>query len=301
MAVATIDLARAGTALPGTDDVADVAEPLFHACPVDAACPHCGGEPGRTLDWSFVDAVYCISLFERDDRMALAAAELHRVGLCRKVLFYRPRRHPSRVIEGIWESHRAVARHALARGVQTALIFEDDAVFTRRITPERLADVAATMARLPVGWQLYFLGHWPLKARFLDRSLLATASACAHAYIASRRHLEWLDAHPFSARHGAYDRRAGGGIDAAYACLQQCYAYFPMLAIQAVRGSDHMAEKKATRRVKKLKHLVTRTDLGEILLSRCMRLNELAVAGIGAVAGAAEWLARRLPRRHVRS
>jgi len=298
MAAATIDLARPGIAVPHAGDLADVGEPLFHACPVDTACPHCRGEAGRALDWSFVHAVYCISLVERDDRMALAASELHRVGLCRKVLFYRPRRHPSRVIEGIWESHRAVARHALARGVQTALIFEDDAVFTRRITPERLADVAATMARLPVGWQLYFLGHWPLKARFLDRNLLATASACAHAYIASHRHLEWLDAHPFSARQNAYDRRAGGGIDAAYAKLPNCYAYFPMLAIQAVRASDHMAEKKAKRRVKKLKHLVTRTDLGEILLSRCMRLNELAVAGIGAVAGAGEWLAGCLRRHH---
>ena len=48
-----------------------------------------------------------------------------------------------------------------------------------------------------------------------------------------------------------------------------------------------------TRPVRRFKHLVTRTSLGEILLSRLMRPNELLIAGIGAVAGAAERLGRR--------
>lgn len=295
MAAATLDLPRAPSVRSAAEIGADGLH--FHPCPTEVDCPHCRGTVAPALDWSFIDTVYCISLEERDDRMRLAAAELHRVGLCRRVLFYRPRRHPVRVIEGIWESHRAVARHALESGATSALILEDDAVFTRRITPRRLADVARTMGRLPVGWRLYFLGHWPLKARFCGWNLLATASACAHAYIASHRHLEWLDAHPFHSRRDAYDRRAGGGIDAAYATLPQSYAYFPMLAVQAVRGSDHMAEKKATRPVKKLRHLVTRTDLGEILLSRLMRPNELIMAGLGAAAGAAETLVARLRRR----
>ena len=63
-----------------------------------------------------------------------------------------------------------------------------------------------------------------------------------------------------------------------------------MLAIQAMRGSDHLAHKRATRPVKKLRHLVTRTALGEVLLSRLMRTNEFLVAAIGAVAGAVERL-----------
>ena len=270
-----------------------VFRPAFHKVPFDAACPHCRGEtdaaPGRARpgDWSFVDVAYCISLRDRPDRLALAAAELHRTGLCQKTVFHRPERHPSQVIAGIWEAHRAVALHALARGAGTALVLEDDVRFTRPITPKRLARVRRAMARLPEGWRIFFLGHWPLSARFRSLDTLETRSACAHAYVASRHLMHWLADHPFDRRGDAYDKRAGGGIDAAFAALGRTFAYFPMLAIQAVRGSDHMAAKKATRPVRKLRHLVTRTSLGEQLLSRLMRTNELAVAAIGAIAGAA--------------
>ena len=68
-------------------------EAVWHPCPTDPACPHCGGAaPGTAaaLDWSFLDAAYCISLKIRDDRAAQAAAEFHKVGLCQRVLFYRP-------------------------------------------------------------------------------------------------------------------------------------------------------------------------------------------------------------------
>lgn len=274
----------------------------FHPVPLDPGCPHCRDSGGTrdtavpTADWSFADAVYCISLEERDDRMQAAAREFHRIGLCRRVLFFRPARHPTRVIEGIWEAHRAVARHALERGAERVLVMEDDVRFTRRITQRRLARVAAAIDRLPAGWTIFFLGHWPLQARFRSLDTLETNSACAHAYLASRHLLHWLEANPFPGRRNEIDHRAGAGIDAAYAKLDGSYAYFPMLAIQAVRGSDHMAEKIRTRRVKKLRHLVTRTRLGEILLSRLMRPNEFLIAGIGAIAGAAERLGLRRPR-----
>lgn len=271
--------------------------PAFHALAPDPACPHCRDSAAEGApDWSFVDAVYCISLAERADRAALAAAELHAAGLCRRVLFHRPTRHPTRIIEGIWEAHRSVARHALAAGARTALILEDDVKFTRRPTAARVARVAAAMDRLPPGWSIFFLGHWPLKARFRAVDTLETWSACAHAYIANRALLDWLDAHPFAARAQDYEKRAGGGIDAAYARLPGCFAYFPMLAIQAVRGSDHMAAKKRRKKVRRLKHLVTRTSLGEFLLSRLMRANELTIAAIGLVAGGGQWLGRRRPR-----
>lgn len=289
---------RAAAGVRPTDGTAG----RFHPVPLDPACPHCRGgshaatAPVLTADWSFADAVYCISLEERDDRMQAAAREFHRIGLCRRVLFLRPTRHPTRVIAGIWEAHRAVARHALDRGAERVLVMEDDVRFTRRITRRRLARVGAAIDRLPPGWTIFFLGHWPLKARFHSLDTLETNSACAHAYLASRRLLHWLEANPFAGGKCDIDHRAGAGIDAAYAKLDGSYAYFPMLAVQAVAGSDHMAEKIRTRPVKKLRHLVTRTRLGEILLSWLMRPNEFLIAGIGAVAGAAERLRLRRPR-----
>jgi len=272
------------------------ADERFHACPIDPDCPYCQGQARAedAPDWSFAEAVYCISLIDRDDRAALAAREFHKAGLCRRVLFYRPVRHPTRVIEGIWESHRAVGRHALDRGVRTALIFEDDVAFTRRIDRARTARIADAVRRLPPDWTLFFLGHWPLKARFVAPDILATSSACAHAYLASPRLLDWLAANPFSKTARDRARIVGGSIDAAYARLDGSYAYFPMLAVQAVRGSDHMAQKKGRRRITKLKHLVTRTDLGEHMLCRLMRPNEVVIAGLGAVAGLGERVMARV-------
>lgn len=267
----------------------------LHACPPDPACLHCSGaRPGP--DWSFVDRVYCISLAERPDRMVRAAREFHRVGLCRRVVFYRPDRHPTRVIEGIWQSHRTVALHAREQGAETALIFEDDVAFAAWVGPRTVAAVARAFERLPPDWTIFFLGHWPLKARFVRPNLLRTASACAHAYVASPRLLAWLADNPFSKEVRDRERIAGGGIDASYARLPQAFAFFPMLATQAARGSDHMAEKKRTKPITKLKHLVTRTDLGEFLLARMMRPNELVIATTALAAAGGEWLRRSLVR-----
>lgn len=263
---------------------------VFHPCPADPDCATCRG--GTVFDWSFVDAVYCISLASRPDRAALAAAELHRVGLCSRALFYRPQLHPRSVVEGIWESHRAVASHALARGASRALILEDDVAFARWVRPSTIRAVGEAMRRLPDGWTIYFLGHWPLRVRFVRRNIVRTRSGCAHAYVASEPLLAWLRDTPFSKEKRQRARIVGGGIDASYASMDGAFAYVPMLAVQAVRGSDHMAEKKRKRRIRRLRHVVTRTSLGEILMSKLMRPNELIHVGLAALAAAGGLLRR---------
>ena len=251
---------------------------LFHACPRDPACPECmAGSPadGGAFDWSFVDGAYCISLRNRPDRAAAAAAEFHRVGLCRKVVFYRPHKHPTRPKIGIWEAHRAVGQEARRRGCRTVLVLEDDVRFASWIGPRTVRAVATALAALPSGWTIFFLGHWPLRAWFVRRNVLRSASACTHAYIASADLLSWLGDHPFGT--APFVRLAGTGIDAAYAALPGTYAYFPMLATQSESPSDHLSD-GARRKLKKIEHLFARWRHRERLLSRLMRPNELVVA-----------------------
>src|SRR5689334_22550815 len=219
--------------------------PLFHPCPPDPACPHCGtaATPGADRpDWSFVDGAYCISLRSRPDRAASAAAEFHRVGLCWKVVFYRPAKHPTRPKIGIWEAHRRVA-----------------------------------LEGLPPDWTIFFLGHWPLRAWFVRRNVLRSSSGGAHAYVASPRLLAWLRDHPFGT--APFVRLAGTGIDAAYAALPGAYALFPMLATQSGIVSDHLAD-GTKRKLKKPEHLFSRWRHRERLLSGLARPNELAVAAL---------------------
>jgi hypothetical protein len=264
---------------------------LFHPCPPDPGCPHCGaGAPAR-FDWSFLDAAYCISLKSRPDRAARAAAELHRLGLCRKAVFHRPAKHPTRPKVGIWEAHRAVGLEALARGQRTVLVLEDDVRFAPWVGPRTVRAVGRTLASLPPDWTIFFLGHWPLRAWFVRWNVLRSASGCAHAYIGSPRLLQWLRDHPFGT--APFVRLAGTGIDAAYAALPATYAYFPMMATQSGIVSDHLAD-GAKRKLKKPEHLFSRWRHRERLISGLMRPNELAVAALSPLFYAMDRLGRPL-------
>jgi GR25 family glycosyltransferase involved in LPS biosynthesis len=262
--------------------------PVYHPCPADPSCPYCSGSANRSggaLDWSFVDAAYCISLKTRDDRVAEAAAEFHKVGLCRRVVFYRPEKHPKNGFIGSWASHRDVAIDALERGCERTLICEDDVLFTRAVRPSTLRAIERALHALPADWMIFFLGHWPLAAYFVRHNVLRTSSGCSHAYIASPRLLHWLRDHPWGSPGVQFSRIAGRGVDSAYAKLPQTYALFPMLAIQRVSASDNFEDLSTRKKKKKrkLKHLVTRSAYREVLLSRLMRPFEIVVALLSPV------------------
>jgi len=247
---------------------------IFHPCQTFPTCVVCNGN--NRFDWSFVDGVYCISLQDREDRAAEAAAQFHTFGLCRRVLFYRPRRPPKNSTEAIWESHRNVARHALAAGHRTVLIFEDDAIFRPALTPRKLSQVHGAFLSLPPDWTIFYLGHWPLRVRFVRPNLVRTRSACTHAYIATRTLMEWLVSTPY-APVPATSAVIGKGLDAAYARLGGTYAYFPMVAVQSASPSDHISRGKH-KEIRTLRHLVTRTRLHDYILSYGMRPAELFAA-----------------------
>jgi hypothetical protein len=265
--------------MTATSDLAPCSsDGTLHPCPPDPSCPYCNGSiqaTGEALDWSFLDAVYCISLKTRDDRAAGAAAQFHAAGLCQHVTFYRPDKHPRNGFIGGWASHRAVALQALARGVERTLIFEDDVLFTRRLRPHTLRSVEHALANLPPDWTIFFLGHWPLSAYPVRHNVLRTSSACSHAYIASPRLLRWLADHPWGAPGIEKSRIAGKGVDSAYAKLPGTFALFPMIAIQKVGRSDNFMPK--TKQKRRLRHLVTRSGYRELLISKLMRPAEMLI------------------------
>lgn len=268
--------------------------PELHPCPPREDCPYCQGTvpPEQALDWSFLDAVYCISLKSRDDRVELVSGEFHRVGLCRRVMFWRPVKHPVKGTIGSWESHQAVAALARRQGASSALIFEDDVHFVGRITPRRVRAIARAMELLPPDWHIFYLGHWPLWCYFVRHNVLRTSSACAHAYVASPRLLEWLSRHPYASREGLdMFTLVGHQLDAAYARLPGSYALFPMIATQSVSRSDNFVT--SARPKKKVKHLVSRSSGREWLLSNLMRPAE----AIAVVCSPITWVVQRIRQR----
>ena len=275
----------------------------FHALPTLRGCPHCGeeslGSPVERFDWSFLDRVYCISLRQREDRARDAARELHRVGLCGNAVFYRPAK--DRVAKrGCWESHRAIAVHARAHGLQRVLIVEDDVLFASSVSPASVPQVGAALASLPADWMGFYLGHWALWAYPLRRHVLRCSSLCTHAYVASERLLAWLCETPFEQRNRIPRRRIGGnGIDSAFAALPAMYAFSPLLAVQRMVPNDHMRAPRI--RVwpprKLLLDLFVRSRVREHAMAYAMGSNEKVVLGLTLLLLPGFWVSHRLARR----
>jgi hypothetical protein len=209
------------------------------------------------------------------------------VGLAKRLSFYRPERHPKDSVRGIWESHQAVARHALAAGHGVVAVFEDDLRFTGSLKPGKLKRIARALQDLPPDWQIFFLGHWPLRCSFIKPDVLRTRSGCAHAYIANRRTLEWIAATDFDAFRKEHPEPSavGRGIDDAFYRLPGAYAIFPMIAIQSPSPGDHVRPKNRGN-FGRFRHLVTRTRLREWGLSLMMRPNEWRAVSVAAARAA---------------
>ena len=206
----------------------------FERVPRAAECEFCcGRQSGMSLSPD-VEAIYCISLQEQPYRTQAAVAHFHALGLCREMTLYRPvrGRHANRAI---WESHRAVAQHALRAGLSRVLVLEDDVLFTD--PRERLISrVRAALAKLPTNWWVFYLGHVPIQAFFVRWNILRVRSGCTHAYIANQPMLRWLAATAPMAAEAPVWRWIGQSIDAAMSSLPQMYALFPMVAVQRYLG-----------------------------------------------------------------
>lgn len=254
----------------------------FQRCPIDPHCPYCGGntEPGAIFDWSFVDAIYCISLVERPDRLASVIVEFHRVGLCGAVIFYRPKRHLRDPIIGIWESHSTVARYACERGHGRVLVLEDDVRFTRAMRPRRLQSIARAMTALPADWRIFYLGHWAIRATFVRRDVLRTRSACTHAYVANRSALAWLAAP--QPRTSALRSIIAGRDSSVAASMPPLHPWgiltpaFPW-SPSRIRAPAITSGRSGGGAFRNLRQVITRTRAREILLSKLIIPNQFFV------------------------
>jgi hypothetical protein len=156
---------------------------------------------------------------------------------------------------------------------------EDDIKFVRWYGPRMSRLVMKMVRSLPAGWQIFYLGHWPIKMRFLSLHLVNTHSACTHAYIANTRLMRLMAGESYGS--SKVSSLIGKGVDAFYASLDQAYAFFPMVAIQNTSPSDHVLAYRRGR-IRKWSHLVTRTRSRELLLSNLMRPAEFLAASTAA-------------------
>ncbi|HEY6000650.1 MAG TPA: glycosyltransferase [bacterium] len=181
--------------------------------------------------WEFFDKIYCISLAERPDRRAEAAAQFAGVGLADRVEFVVVPRHPTDREQGCYESHLQCMARGLAAGARRMLIFEDD-IFFDGFSAAALERCTAFLAAEP-DWHLFFLGcmvkssgrtPFPGVIRVRYRSL-------THAYAISGRFAERLMARPW--RGVPYDDFLRDLRD------ERAFALYPSFAFQSNSPSDN--------------------------------------------------------------
>jgi hypothetical protein len=184
----------------------------------------------ETDGWDFFDRIYCISLEEREDRRKSAIASFSQVGLTGKVEFVIVKRHPSNVMQGMYESHMTCLRKGLEAGAKNIVVFEDDVIFERFDT-ERLRNCTEFLRQRP-DWKVLLLGA-------LLRSSKKTTNHCVqkvryqslgHAYALNWHYAEAL----------AYQPWCGIINDTLFRPLiDDVYAIYPMFAFQEDFASDN--------------------------------------------------------------
>jgi glycosyl transferase family 25 len=108
--------------------------------------------------WKFFDAIYCINLYSRDDRMIRCKKMFEMLKI--PASFYRVHKHPTDGARGCYESHLSVIRNAYYRGCKNILIFEDD-VIESPLFDVKLIEKAIEFMQNNENWDIFYLGHQP--------------------------------------------------------------------------------------------------------------------------------------------
>ncbi|MCL1979471.1 MAG: glycosyltransferase [Proteobacteria bacterium] len=149
------------------------------------------------LGWDFFDAIYCITLDSRPDRMAAAEAQFALAGLAGRVKFLVVARDEEDPARGIYESHQRCLSLGLAAGAQHILIFEDDIFF--RGCDHQLLDHACRFLQETNTWDAFFLGCLTNGSRPTgqDGVVRIQYRCLAHAYALNRPFAERIAQRPW--------------------------------------------------------------------------------------------------------
>ncbi len=181
--------------------------------------------------WAYFDRVYCISLEERPDRRASAAAQFAAVGLFDRVEFVIVKKNRSDPERGIYASHMSCIENALAAGARHFIVFEDDIVFDG--FDERRLKAAIDFLAAQPDWHMFFLGC------MVRRSRPTRCPAVVHIRYRSLTHACVMNAGfadaliRFPAGSTPYDDMLRDLAD------EQTYALYPAIAFQSSARSDN--------------------------------------------------------------
>jgi len=182
------------------------------------------------LGWDFFDAIYCITLGSRPDRMEAARAQFALAGLEGRVEFLVVAKDQDNPERGIFGSHQRCLSLGLAAGARHILIFEDD-VFFRDCNLQRLS-LACRFLQETGDWDAFFLGCLTSGSRPTGRDCVVRIQyrCLTHGYAFNRPFAERIVREPWQ----------GMPIDGLFRTVGgRFFALRPMCAFQSQASSDN--------------------------------------------------------------
>jgi glycosyl transferase family 25 len=154
-------------------------------------------------NWSFVNSAVCISLEENNHSSTCLQIQCDNIGL--QVEQVQVVRHPQGGKMGCYESHQAVMRNAIAKQIETLLVFEDDArLYTHRITPT-IIDALRKFVTSGNHWDVIYLGYMPYAFAHIydvqDMIGHCDRTWMSHAYLISKKCMQRIINIPYSDQH----------------------------------------------------------------------------------------------------
>nr|WP_320011263.1 hypothetical protein [uncultured Desulfobulbus sp.] len=179
--------------------------------------------------WDFFDAICCITLESRPDRMQAAKEQFALVGLEERVEFVVVKRDDANPERGIYTSHQLCLRRALAVGARHILIFEDD-VFFRKFDRQRLQEACQFLQQRH--WDGFALGCLTSYSQpTSETGVVRIGYRClTHGYALNRSFAERIVECSW---HGV-------PIDGLFHSMKgEFFALYPMCAFQGQAASDN--------------------------------------------------------------
>ena len=138
----------------------------------------------KVFDWHSTDCVCIITVEGSEARLERSLKRLEQIGLAREritIIKDIPRPDKKRAI---WNNHRRAWQHICEHAPKRGLVFEDDVVASKHLTPAALARLSKWIDNHSEAFDAFFLGHWPTaNLKPISENVVKATSLLAHAYI----------------------------------------------------------------------------------------------------------------------
>ena len=204
----------------------------------------------KTLFNLTIDKVYCITIFNREDRQTKIMEQSDKYNIPITFLKVKKNEDP---VKGCAMSHLECIKDAKKNNYKNVLILEDDMLFDDEIIQSYFD--TKEIIQIPENFNIFFLGYNANYGYRYDKNIIKLLSAqCAHSYILSNNvydeiltnfDKDWSEFKEWNERIGDEDKQDFSihAIDLFYAkiiChrLNNSYGLYPMISYQQPGYSD---------------------------------------------------------------